>query len=521
MKRRSVLDDALSRALTHCLDTQTAAGAWETFPEARIFETALLAHALRQSNEHNGQEASVHAMQWLNRAVPQRHHPIAACMEETLLALTFNPEAMIDLTASQLYEPLALRKTLLLYALAVSAGHTVKIHCTAHDIKTKITQAYRDLGRGQCKQWGKVDILSAYLLLCHADLTATEIAAICRELGALQSPDGSFAYNPISTAVAFIALTHHALDSTAWRKSYKYLLKTQQSDGTWRFATSDIWDTTLMVRAFSKHPLFRAHALDAAVEFIKFSQNLDGGWGFRSDLESDNDTTSCALLALDRAPSAEPAIRQGLTYLAGQQLDNGLWRTWLSKEDLPVEDVVAHVVTALDFYSDTHLLSTAQAKQWLVDRYQAASLWQASWYRSLPYAVFEITQALPLRHPIRQHAITTLKSYQNADGGWGQFPGEVSIPSATGLAVSALFANGYASDAATTQALTYLIDTQNADGTWPGLPEMFGPRPLVSHFQTHTQAFVCFGLVEAWHYLHPHTYQEGYPNESHAFALFR
>ena len=38
---------------------------------------------------------------------------------------------------------------------------------------------------------------------------------------------------------------------------------------------------------------------------------------------------------------------------------------------------------------------------------------------------------------------------------------------------------------------------QRADGTWPGTPDMFGPRPLLSHFVTHTQAFVVGGIRAA------------------------
>jgi squalene-hopene/tetraprenyl-beta-curcumene cyclase len=48
------------------------------------------------------------------------------------------------------------------------------------------------------------------------------------------------------------------------------------------------------------------------------------------------------------------------------------------------------------------------------------------------------------------------------------------------------------------RALGYRVDRQEADGSWGGKPELFGPRPLVYHLRTNTHAFAGLGLMTAW-----------------------
>ena len=41
------------------------------------------------------------------------------------------------------------------------------------------------------------------------------------------------------------------------------------------------------------------------------------------------------------------AVERGVAYLLGQQRDDGLWNTWQSSDDHPVEDCVAHITGAI------------------------------------------------------------------------------------------------------------------------------------------------------------------------------
>jgi squalene-hopene/tetraprenyl-beta-curcumene cyclase len=112
----------------------------------------------------------------------------------------------------------------------------------------------------------------------------------------------------------------------------------------------------------------------------------------------------------------------------------------------------------------------------------------------MPYAVAEISRALGSSHPLAHRGIDSLAHAQREDGGWAHGPDEASTPSATGLALTAVARRHPARIEA---ALRYLVDTQRPDGTWPGTADMYGPRPLLSHFTTHTQAFVVGGILAA------------------------
>jgi squalene-hopene/tetraprenyl-beta-curcumene cyclase len=238
--------------------------------------------------------------------------------------------------------------------------------------------------------------------------------------------------------------------------------------------------------------------MDRAARFVVAAQNQDGGWGFRTGVESDNDTSSCALLALEGISDIEQErIEKGIAYLAARQRKDGLWNTWQSQDDHPVEDCVAHVVSALSAYAGTHRVSVDAAYRWLVQQHEIRGRWTAGWYRSFPYAVCEIGSAIGAYHPICRAARKALIAAQNEDGGWGEEPGEESFASATGLAIAALLAAGDLGEQAIRRGLEYIIETQG-DGTWRGRPEVNGPRPLLYHLATNTHAFVVQGLMAAW-----------------------
>jgi squalene-hopene/tetraprenyl-beta-curcumene cyclase len=87
---------------------------------------------------------------------------------------------------------------------------------------------------------------------------------------------------------------------------------------------------------------------------------------------------------------------------------------------------------------------------------------------------------------------------QNPDGGWGPEPYLPSTASSTGLAVASLLLYYDVKDGSVQKGLAYLTAGQDEKGAWNGHPEMYGPRPLISQYQTHTQAFAAVGLVAAY-----------------------
>jgi len=491
-------------AVQYCLHTQDNRGAWQIHPDPRLFDTGLVAYSLAQVSDCAAKAAVERARMWMKEhATPQNHNVLARKLDETPYQILTGSLKRIDLNDLSYFTDIYRRKVILLYILALHAGIKAEIPFPENHIFDQISKYYEARNSIQLKQWGKVDLLSIYLLFQALKNHRQMVEEIYDQLKDLQASNGSFCYNPVSTAIGFLALCAAAPGSVSWERCLKHLLESQQSDGTWRFCLSDVWDTTLIVRTFRDIPLFKTRALKSAETFIRQNQNPDGGWGFRNRVESDSDTSSCAMLALNADPQ-DPAIGRGINYFARFQTNKGLWRTWQSSEDSPVEDVVAHVILALKTYQNQHEIPLTEARDWIVTQYQKQGRWLAGWYRNLPYAVLEVGQALGQHHPITLAATSALQNLQNFDGGWGGEPGDPSLASATGLAVAALLQIHDTTEPCVHRGLQFLMKTQQKDGTWRGQPEMYSPRPLLCHMPTNTHAFASNGLLWAWRKQHKH-----------------
>ncbi len=498
MTTREKLDFCLKKATEYCIDSQAPTGAWEITPDPRIFETALVGYALSKTP---GIDANLveRAKQWITDAVPQTHSPVAYLVENAMKSILLGEEGVIDLTDPVLLTAELKSRLLLLYALSLYAGLPVKATIDEQTLRRLVSSRFAEAEKTNIKQWTKIEIAAVHILLQSRVLVQEDIRPALQVLTTSQDEDGGYFHNPVSTALAYLALCEVAPGSYAWSKCLQYLLRQQQMDGTWRFCSSDVWDTVLTLRSFRGYPMFDTVALPSGARFLKMSQNADGGWSFRSLVESDNDTTSAAILALIDTPNSAESCLKGLSFLARFQQSDGLWRTWKFTEDPPVEDVNAHIVAAVNATKSNHLIRNDAARRWLVDRFNANGRWSASWYRGKPYAVAEVTEALGPKAPSVQRALYDLEQSQNVDGGWGSEEGQPSTPSATGLALTALLDYRHINDfPRLKQGLNFLLDTQLEGGVWEGIPEMYGPRPLLSHYQTHTQAFTSRGLVKVW-----------------------
>lgn len=493
------LDAHLARAFTYCMDTQDPRGAWQSLPDPRPFDSGLVAYALSGIPKPEAEAAVRRACLWLRHPSRQKHSAFARLFDEVPGLILNRVLPALDLRDPALYSEVYNRKTLLLYALGKHAG--IEVLTPFHDetIREWFREFYKERSQLHLKQWGRVDLLSMYVLLEQPEADERAVQEASQYLQTLQAADGSFCHNPLSSALALLALTKSAPDSLAWQRCLRHLLEAQQSDGTWRFCTSDIWDTSLTVRTWADYPPFRKYALERGLGFLLGSQNHDGGWGFRTDVESDNDTSACVLLALSQPPHSDSrCVKDGLAYLAARQRQDGLWNTWQSQEDHPVEDCVAHAAAALRALRGKHEVLLGEAQRWLVKQYRSQGRWTQSWYRNFPYVVLEVGRGLGAHHPITWEAVKSVVAAQNDDGGWGPEPSEDSCPSATGLALAAILDHRYVSDPVVMRGLRFLMQTQREDGTWPGQPELFGPRPLLYHLQTNTHAFASQGLLAAW-----------------------
>jgi squalene-hopene/tetraprenyl-beta-curcumene cyclase len=495
-----LLDTSVARAVDHCLETQRPDGAWEAVPEPRILENALVAHALSLTPGDRDADVVADTRDWLEHAPGQEHSPVARAVEEAVCAIALRiPGYVLDLSSPDFSGPVNRSRAKLVHVLAVGAGVPVYGASGEQELRLRLAEQYQRADASLAKQWSKVELAALHVLL--------EARAGCPDgaqpaldfLCAAQDADGGYSANPVSTAVAYLALVQTIPASQTCARCRSYLLSNRKPDGTWRFCTSDVWDTVLTMRSFRGYPGFDECARPRAAGFLRLTQNSDGGWSFRSSVESDNDTTAAAVLALQGDPESTFAQLRALQLIARLQQDDGLWRTWYSKEDPPTEDVNAHVVSALNATVCSQAACTRAARSWLGEQYRTNGHWTPSWYCGTPYAVCEVSEALGADDPCVREALATLESGQNSDGGWGHSVGGPSLPSATGLVVAALVRQGRTlASKSVRKGVEYLATTQNADGTWPGVPEMYGPRPLLSHYQTHTQGFAGGGAIASW-----------------------
>lgn len=475
------LDRAIGLAVRHCRDTQRPAGHWVTDPDPRVTETALACFVLSRLPDPRSGRAVDRARSWLRSHGPQDHHLAAHLVESTLRSFALDEDTPVDLRVAVDDDA----RVTMLHAIAVCAGRQLLARRSFDELTDAVRQ--QCVAPEKTKPWTRLELLASYALLQHHAGQEQAARQAVAAIAARQDAVGSCCGNPITTCMAFLAMDTVCPGSGGWTAAHEYLLATQRADGTWRFCSSDVWDTTLTVRAHRRLREFATHCLPAAVDFLVAAQNPDGGWPFRRGVESGNDTTGAALLALagQRVPSG--VIEHAVTYLRDQQTEDGLWCTWQTSDYSPAADVVAHVHAALREHAAQ--LPMDRAGRWLVQQWRAAGRWSASWYRGLPYATAEIARAIA-PHPVARKAVDALAATQNPDGGWSPEPGEESLPSSTGLALSVL----HMSDDRRRRGLGYLLASQRPDGTWPGRPEMCGPRPLLTHVQTHTQAFAVMGL---------------------------
>ena len=500
--RRASLDaqvrHCLGKAATYCLETQDGRGAWQVLPDPRLLETALVGYALLRSPGGETYPILERTRKWVEKTSPQTHHPVALALESGLKKIFLGTDEVIDLLLPEFADTVFSSRAQLLQVIAIHAAVPVKAYLDEAELRRRLAQAFARSKESELKQWSKVELFAMRILLEWRHGQQEAVDETLEQLLAVQSVDGSFFFNPLSTAMAYLALSVAAPQTEAWRRARTSLLEMcQPDDGTWRFCSSDVWDTTLMVRAFRGYRDFDVKALPTATEFLLATQNPDGGWPFRSGVESDSDTTSAALLALGGLSRCTEAIERGLSYLERMQTEDGLWRTWHCKHDPPVEDVVAHVIAALEHYRERHSVLLENARRWLGECFKEKGGWRASWYYGVPYTVLEVGRALNVENPVRRSAVKKLEEIQNTDGSFSPEPEGTGAASSTALAVTSLLDYHTPDNPMISRALEYLVETQGPDGSWVGRPDMYGPRPMLSHYQTHTQAFVAMGLNKA------------------------
>jgi squalene-hopene/tetraprenyl-beta-curcumene cyclase len=282
---------------------------------------------------------------------------------------------------------------------------------------------------------------------------------------------------------------------------------------------SPVWDTAIAMVSLQEAGLDPAHpALIKAERWLLDNQILGtgdwqvknpkaepGGWAFefKNDFYPDVDDTAFVLMALGRVndPGSgrlRGAIRRGLAWLASMQNSDGGWGAFDHENNLQflnhipfadhnamldpsTADVTARAVECFGQmgWPGNHP-AIERAKGFLRNDQTADGSWYGRWGVNYVYGTSGVLRALETiglcSHPDCQRAAEWLKSVQNEDGGFGEsilsycdpsFKGQgKSTASQTAWGLIGLLATVGSTDAAVEHAATWLVEHQNADGTW-------------------------------------------------------
>ncbi|MBI4583160.1 MAG: squalene--hopene cyclase [Planctomycetes bacterium] len=321
---------------------------------------------------------------------------------------------------------------------------------------------------------------------------------------------------------------------------------------------SPIWDTALAVNALGEAGLSEDHpAMVSAARWLVSKEvrrsgdcqvrNPDleaSGWyfQFRNDFYPDVDDTAAVLMALERADlrgveGGVMAIQRGVAWVLRMQCSNGGWAAFdvdVDREiftkfpfadhnamlDPACADITGRVLEMLGrfaahtpFKEDPQVRSAiAQAVRYLKRSQEPSGAWYGRWGVNYLYGTWQVLKGLAavgvnLNSPLVRKAVLWLKSVQNPDGGWGEscysydephFMGRgVSTASQTSWAVMGLIAAGEVESQEARRGIQYLLDHQNAGGTWSE-NEFTGtgfPRVFYLKYHLYSQYFPLFALA--------------------------
>jgi squalene-hopene/tetraprenyl-beta-curcumene cyclase len=339
----------------------------------------------------------------------------------------------------------------------------------------------------------------------------------------LERSEGLAAIYPamMNSIFALIALGHGPDDSLTSREIREFGRFEIEEEDTIRLqpCVSPVWDTCIAMVALEEAGVPADHpALVKSAEWILSKQVLGsgdwqvknqdaapGGWvfEFRNDFYPDVDDTAFVLMALQRVKFPDPArmeaaVRRGIQWLLSMQNRDGGWAAFDRDNnkgflcnipfadhnamlDPSTADVTARVLECLGRFgwSANHPAIQRAVEFLLKDQCEDGS-WFGRWGANYVYGTSGVLRSLETvsltAKEYCQRAVRWLRSVQKADGSFGESlrsytephtKGEgASTASQTAWGLIGLLAGAEASDPAIEKAVSYLVDEQNADGSW-------------------------------------------------------
>jgi squalene-hopene/tetraprenyl-beta-curcumene cyclase len=282
---------------------------------------------------------------------------------------------------------------------------------------------------------------------------------------------------------------------------------------------SPVWDTAIAMVALEEAGVAPdGPALVQAADWILSKQILGpgdwqvknkdaepGGWAFefRNDFYPDVDDTAFVLMALQRvkfpdAKRMEAATRRGVQWLLSMQNRDGGWGAFDRDNDrrflcnIPfadhnamidpsTADVTARVLECLGRFGwPTDHPAIQKAVKFLLKDQCGDGSWFGRWGVNYVYGTSGVLRALETvsltAQEYCQRAVAWLKSVQQDDGSFGESLKTYSdvstkgqggsTPSQTAWGLIGLLAGSNTADPSITRAVSYLVGSQNEDGSW-------------------------------------------------------
>jgi squalene-hopene/tetraprenyl-beta-curcumene cyclase len=325
----------------------------------------------------------------------------------------------------------------------------------------------------------------------------------------------------MNSIFALIALGHGPDDPLTAREIREFARFEIEEEDTIRLqpCVSPVWDTCIAMVALEEAGVPADHpALVKSAEWILSKQVLGagdwqvknkdaapGGWvfEFRNDFYPDVDDTAFVLMALQRVKFPDPArmeaaVRRGIQWLLSMQNRDGGWAAFDRDNnkgflcnipfadhnamlDPSTADVTARVLECLGRFGwSANHPAIQRAVQFLLKDQCEDGSWFGRWGVNYVYGTSGVLRSLETvsltAREYCQRAVRWLRSVQKPDGSFGeslrsytepQTKGEgPSTASQTAWGLIGLLAGADASDPAIQKAVSYLVDEQNADGSW-------------------------------------------------------
>jgi len=365
-------------------------------------------------------------------------------------------------------------------------------------------------------------------------------AAAAWMLRRLRNSDGLGAIFPamMNSIMALTALGYRLGDTLLDREIAKFNSLVIEEAETLRLqpCLSPVWDTALACHAIGVSNPALGEELGRALQkaagwlltkearrrgdwAVKRKEAPPGGWYFEfaNEFYPDVDDTCEVLLALGHAPAGDPeaqsaAEARGVQWLLNMQSRDGGWAAFdvdndaqllnhvpfadhNAMLDVTCADITGRALDALAKRLGTDHPAIRAGAAYLKQRQEEDGSWFGRWGVNYIYGTcFALRGLASAGEDAREAYIIRagewLRSIQNADGGWGETCASYDDPSRKGQgestasqtawALMGLFAAGDTRSESVQGGVRYLLETQNADGSWTeeaytgtGFPSVF------------------------------------------------